>query len=255
MNNFAKVLFATAAVVAVVVVGINLLPGGRTGTGGLPPSPSMSPTVPHSPSMNPTPEPSPALVTHVLTPFGPGGSNDPDPRAASITFTIAAPATWDALGKAGVWITDNGPAAGMFFYRLPSGLYSDPCRPDSEGPDDDITKLADPDITVGPTVDDFLTALADHPSLDVTAPVEVTLGGYSGKYVDLLVPDDISECFRYRPMEVRHHYAQGPGQRWHMWILDIDGVPVLVETNDYPDTSAKRLAEEQAIVDSLEITP
>ena len=41
MNNFAKVLFATAAVVAVAVVAINLLPGGGSGTGGVPPSPSI----------------------------------------------------------------------------------------------------------------------------------------------------------------------------------------------------------------------
>jgi len=40
-----------------------------------------------------------------------------------------------------------------------------------------------------------------------------------------------------------------------MWILDVDGVRVLVETNDYAGTAADRLAEEQAIVDSIEITP
>jgi hypothetical protein len=40
-----------------------------------------------------------------------------------------------------------------------------------------------------------------------------------------------------------------------MWILDVDGVRVLVETNDYPGTSADRLAEEQAIIESLVITP
>ena len=91
MNNFAKV-FATAAVVAVGVVAINLLPGGGSGTGGLPPSPSMSPT--QEPSMSPTPEPSASLVTRVLTPFGPSGFDDKDPRAASITVTFDAPASW-----------------------------------------------------------------------------------------------------------------------------------------------------------------
>jgi hypothetical protein len=133
----------------------------------------------------------------------------------------------------------------LFFYRG-SWLYSDPCRPK------DVDE--DPDIRVGPTVDDFVTALVDHPSLDVTTPVDVTLAGYSGKHVDLLVPDDIGACAVYRPMD-GHMYAQGPGQRWHMWALDVGGVRVLVETNDYATTSANRLAEEQAMIDSLEIKP
>ena len=258
MNNFAKVLFATAAVVAVAVVAINLLPGGGSGTGGVPPSPSTSPTVPPSPSMSPTPEPTASLVTLALTPFGPGGFDDKDPRVASITFTFDAPAGWEPFGLTGsdpgpgealgVWINGNGPSDGatFAFYRG-SGLFSDPCLTEEEAD-------AEADVPVGPTVDDLVTALVDHPSLDVTSPGDVTLAGYSGKYLDLQVPDDISACAYYRPMDV-HIYAQGPDQRWHMWVLDVGGVRVLVETNDYAGTSAQRLAEEQAMIDSLEINP
>lgn len=257
MNNFAKVLFATAAVVAVAVVAINLLPGGGNGTGGVPPSPSISPTVPPSPSMNPTQEPSVSPETHVVTPFaGPDGFGicgptavDPtcveDPRDDSITFTFDAPASWEPYESLGVWIDDNAPpdGAALFIYRG-NWLYTDPCRPED----------GDPDIAVGPTVDDLVTALVDHPSLEVTSPVDVTLAGYSGTYLDLLVPDDISPCATYQPIE-QHIYAQGPGHRWHMWVLDVGGVRVLVETNDYAGTSAQRLAEEQAMIDSLEINP
>jgi hypothetical protein len=256
MNNFAKVLFATAAVVAVAVVAINLLPGTGSGTGSVPASPSMSPT--QEPSMSPTPEPTASLVTHALTPFGPGGFDDQDPRAASITFTFDAPAGWEPFGLAGsdpgpgealgVWIDTNGAPDGatLAFYRG-SGLFSDPCLTEEEAD-------AEADVPVGPTVDDLVTALVDHPSLDVTSPGDVTLAGYSGKYLDLQVPDDISACATYKPMDV-HIYAQGPGQRWHMWVLDVGGVRVLVETNDYAGTSAQRLAEEQAMIDSLEINP
>jgi hypothetical protein len=258
MNDFAKVLFATAAVVAVAMVAINVLPGGGSGTGGVRASPSMNPTVPPSPSMDPTPEPTASLVTHALTPFGPGGFDDQDPRAASITFTFDAPAGWEPFGLGGsdpgpgealgVWIDTNGPPGGatLAFYRG-SGLFSDPCLTEEEAD-------AEADVPVGPTVDDLVTALVDHPSLDVTSLGDVTLAGYSGKYLDLQVPDDISACAYYRPMDV-HIYAQGPGQRWHMWVLDVGGVRVLVETNDYAGTSAQRLAEEQAMIDSLEINP
>ena len=40
-----------------------------------------------------------------------------------------------------------------------------------------------------------------------------------------------------------------------MWILDVDGVRVLVEGNDYPVTPPETLTEEQAIIESLVITP
>jgi hypothetical protein len=254
MNNVAKVLVAAAAVVVVAVVAINLLPGGGSGTGSVPPSPSPSP----SPSLSPTPQPTASLVAHELMPFGPRGFGDPDPRAASITFTFDAPASWEPFGLGGsdpgpgealgVWTDGNGPPDGatLAFYRG-SGLFSDPCLTEEEAD-------AEADVPLGPTVDDLVTALVDHPSLDVTSPVDVTLAGYSGKYLDLQVPDDISACAYYRPMDV-HIYAQGPGQRWHMWVLDVGGVRVLVETNDYAGTPAQRLAEEQAMIDSLEITP
>ena len=249
MNNFAKVLVATAAVVAVAVVGINLRPGSQTAASG-PPAPT-SPSAPpasasHSPS--PTPDSSASLVTHALTPFGPGGFDVENPRAASITFTFDAPATWEPFENVGVWIDGNSPPDGAdLMFLPPGGLFSDPCLTGAEAE-------AAADIPVGPTVDDLVTALVDHPTLDVTSPVDVTLAGYTGTYLDLTIPDDISACAYYKPLD-GHHYAQGPGQRWHMWVLDVGGVRVLVETNDFAGTSAQRLAEEQAMIDSLEINP
>jgi hypothetical protein len=245
MNNFAKVLIATAAVAAVAVVGINLLPGSQSGAGGVTPSASPSaPSVAPSASPSPTPEPTASLVTHAIRPC----CLEDFPGLNSMTFAILAPASWEAWEGFGVWPVGQGnaPPDGAYVGLYPGGnLYSAPCLTDEE---------AGADVPVGPTVDDLVTALVDHPSLDVTAPVDVTLAGYSGTYLDLTVPDDISECVRYMPMD-HHIYAQGPGQRWHMWILDVDGVRVLVEGNDYPDTPAETLAEEQAIIESLVITP
>jgi len=121
-------------------------------------------------------------------------------------------------------------------------VHSEPCR----------TEAATPDIPVGPSVDDIAGALADHPALDVTTPVDVSLGGYSGKYVDLQVPPDISACNEYRPWEPAI-YAQGPANRWHLWILDVEGVRVIVQTQDFPGTSAQDRAELQSIADSIQI--
>ena len=72
-------------------------------------------------------------------------------------------------------------------------------------------------------------------ALEVTTPVDVTLAGYSGKYVELQVPADIAACDQYRPWEP-WYYAQTPGERWHLWILDVDGVRVVVQSMDHAET-------------------
>jgi hypothetical protein len=253
MNSPVRYAIAAAAVLVVALVGYQLLSSnaGVPGAGS-----SALPTAEASPSINPSPEPSP-FGGRTLRPFSgadgfgmcPSADIAPecveDPRDETMTITVQTPASWDYFGDVGPWIDDNAPpdGAAVFFYRG-NWLYSDPC----------LSGAANPDIPVGPTVDDLVTALIEHPSLDVTAPVDVTLAGYSGTYLDLTVPDDISDCSTYQPIEA-HIYAQGPGHRWHMWILDVDGVRVLVETNDYAGTDPQRLAEIQSILDSLEIAP
>ena len=118
-------------------------------------------------------------------------------------------------------------------------------------------ELTHPDIPVGPTVDDFANALADHPLLDATTPVDVTLGGYSGKYMDLQLPADLDACTDahiYRPWEPGD-LRPGPVQRWHLWILDVDGIRVVVQPMTTQARRAEHQAELQAIVDSIQIEP
>jgi hypothetical protein len=243
VNTYAKVAIGLAAVAVVAFAGFNLLPR-STGPGGPGPSPTNTLTTPStSPSPSPTPEPTASLVAHTVRPC----CTEDDPRLDSMTFAIMAPPSWEPLEDLGVTAFWDGPDGDEAFVGLyPGGnVFSDPCKTDAE---------AGADVPVGPTVNDLVTALVDHPSLSVTDPVDITLAGYAGKYLDLTTPDDISECAQYQPMD-HHIYAQGPGQRWHMWILDVDGVRVLVEGNDYPATSPETLAEEQAIIESLVITP
>ena len=86
-------------------------------------------------------------------------------------------------------------------------LRSDPCVPTQV----DANDRAPLDIPVGPTADDFATALKDHPLLDTTTPIDITLAGYSGKSMDLQVPTDIADCPNsYKPWDGTI-YAQGPG--------------------------------------------
>jgi hypothetical protein len=89
----------------------------------------------------------------------------------------------------------------------------------------------------------------------VTTPVRVKLGGYSGKYVDLQVPPDIAKCtIGYNPWAPAY-YAPGPNHRWHIWSLDVDGVRVVILSEDFAGTSPEDLAEMRAIIESIQINP
>ncbi len=97
----------------------------------------------------------------------------------------------------------------------------------------------------------------------MTDPVDVTLGGHAGKYLDLQVPSDPTiqgdsqpasqeGCPVYRPWEP-WYLAQAPGERWHLWVLDVDGVRVVVQAMDREGTSPEVEAQLQGIVDSIAI--
>jgi hypothetical protein len=177
----------------------------------------------------------------------PGCSPSPAHDAVRLTFTV--PDGWEWVGTGAIWLTDKGmgapDGAGLLVGRG-AWLLSDPCTK--------AQHVIAPGVAVGPSVEDFANALADHPLLDVTDPIDVTLAGYSGKYTDLQVPADISMCEVYRPWDPGI-FAQGPSHKWHLWILDVDGLRFVIQSTDYAGTSAKHRAELQAIVDSIKIEP
>lgn len=248
MNKLVPAAVAAAAVLVVAVVGYNLLPG-VSGPGAPTTGPTAQPTVAPSPS----PAATPGLKTVTIRPFedlqcappAPSGCVE-DSRDDSMVFTVDIPVGWDSISVEG----NDWPDGAALEFARGFSLYSDPCRPT-----DGIALADDADIEVGPTVAEFVTALDTHPLLDVTTPVDVTLAGYSGKYVVLSAPADISGCVRYRPIGGDTIYAQGPAMRWHLWVLDVQGIRVVIEGFDFPGTSAQHQAELQSIVDSIQITP
>jgi hypothetical protein len=250
MNTYAKVLIAVAAVAVLAVVGINALPkSGGVGAPGPIPSPATSAPVTPSPIASPAalPESGPVSAgTYSIIPPKDGFLSCPKPVTPPCSDTIGllltVPDGWTGGGEA-ISKGDMAPpgGAGLLFTRG-APLYVDPCAFESGT------------IPTGPTVDDFATALANHPELDVTTPVDVTLAGYSGKYVDLQVPADITGCTAYRPWEPGL-FAQGASERWHLWIIDAGGQRVVVQSTDYAGTSEQDRTELQAIVDSIQIEP
>jgi hypothetical protein len=242
------------------------------------PTPTASPSLAATPATSPAPDPTPISLieaddlplapgTYVTSPFSQPGSDwcfvmDRPPFAStppsgctdtksddSIRITFDVPAGWATIGG-GVWPqaeNSGSPDGASLIFSRGAWLHSDPCK----GDELEATGFP-PDIAVGPTVDDFANVIADHPLLDATTPVDVSLGGYSGKYVDLQLPADLDCVAYYFPWEPGI-YAQGPSNRWHLWILDVDGIRVVVQSTDYAGTSPQRQSELRAMVESIQI--
>jgi hypothetical protein len=270
MNTPMRIAVAAAAVLAVAVVGFNFLPRQAPISG---PGPNASPTASPSPSPSPSPARIPdgplAAGTYTFQPFvGPGGLCVAESSQAgcteagaeddSIRITLTVPDGWTGIEGWTVVpsVESYSPPRGAFLLFMRGGwLYSKLCA----GPGNN----KGPTIPTGTTVDEFVTALVKHPDLDVTSPVGVTLGGYSGKYLELRAPantttdalgPDPSGCNGYFVWEPGI-YAQGPKDLWRIWVLDVDGVRVIIRADTYPGTTAAVQAQLTAIVNSIQIAP
>jgi hypothetical protein len=242
------------------------------------PTPTTSPPRP-TPSLSQSPVPSPALFpngplpagTYTIQPFvGPGGlcmgqagCTEAGAEDDSIRITLTVPDGWAGLEIAIVPSVESyrPPGGGALLFGRGGWLYT--VSPICGGSGPDTPTGPGPDIPTGTTVDEFVTALVDHPDLDVTSPVDVTLGGYSGKYLELRAPantttdelgPDPSGCNYYFVWEPGI-YAQGPNALWRIWVLDVDGVRVVVRADSFPDTTPEVQAQLAAIVDSIQIEP
>ena len=278
MNNALKLAIAAVAVVVVALVGINLLPRSEgVGGSGTSASPAPSLTASPSPSLSRSPSPSPVLFpngplpagSHTIQPFvgsgglcmGQPGCTEAGAEDDSIRITVTVPDGWTGLESSVVPSVESySPpgGAGLNFGRG-GWLYTVSPVCGGSGPD----RPNGPTIPTGTTVDEFVTALVVHPDLDVTSPVDVTLGGYSGKYLELRAPantttdelgPDPSGCNYYFVWEPGI-YAQGPNALWRIWVLDVDGVRVVVRNDSFPGTTPQVQAQLAAIVDSIQIEP
>ncbi len=263
MMNMSRLAAAMGAVAVVAVVVLVAFPR-ASAPGQSQPSASPAPTPGASDPATPAPSPSPVASGPTALGTGPlaagtyrvGPATDgmflgcPGPVTTACTDTISialtVPDGWSGLGDS-IWLTDgeNAPPAGAgLLFTRGAPLYEEPCR---------TASASEATIAVGSTAREFATALVNHPRLAVATQRPVSLAGYSGAYVDLQIPADITKCpTSFWPWEPGL-YAQGPSQRWHLWILDVGGERVVVQSTDYAGTSAENRAELQAIVDSIQI--
>ena len=126
---------------------------------------------------------------------------------------------------------------------------------------------------VGPTVDDMATALAAlTPFVLTKPPTDVTVDGFSGKHLELTVPDlklggsgddtEFTDCtdgelwsYIGKPLSFANHSYSHPGQSEEIWLLDVDGTRVMIGTFTSPGSSDGDIAELRSILDSIDIVP
>ncbi|GAB3244560.1 hypothetical protein [Nocardioides dilutus] len=182
------------------------------------------------------------------------GCSRPSSLPPPLDIEVTVPAGWQQLPDFPNVVTPESPlstqapdgaALVLGWTNIWAELYADPCLPEKPGR---------PDITVGPSVDDFVEAVRASRRLDVTPPVEAHVGGHPARFFTLRVPADISGCEFWRPWEPSF-YAQGPSNIWDVWVIDVDGFRVLIVTNYFPGTPTETVAELHEMVESIGFRP
>jgi hypothetical protein len=105
------------------------------------------------------------------------------------------------------------------------------------------------------TVDDVVAFLAGLPPIDISVNRDVTLDGYRGKYLE----------FTRKAAEIDCGWggwdgwpASSPSARDEddqLWILDVNGAPLVIDAFSSPGASETVKAELRQIVESIQIEP
>jgi hypothetical protein len=124
---------------------------------------------------------------------------------------------------------------------------------------------------VGPTVDDLVQALVDQPGSESSTPVDVTLGGYPAKRIDISVPAELDTATCRYPGELIQIWANpaendffalpvdpanpaaDPASR--VYIVDVNGERVVIITGYSSDASAADIAELDETIASIRFEP
>ena len=188
---------------------------------------------------------------------------EPDATDIQVFYTIPAEG-W--LGWIGTFKPERGTDAP---YQLVGMSIVNVTNVVQEG----CTTHAAADPPVGPTVDDMAAALAAlSPFILTKPPSDVTVDGFSGKYLELTVPDLTFRVIRDatclstawdgelkswigEPLSYAFHGYSYPGQVEEIWLLDVDGTRLMIEALRSPGSPEGDIAELRSILDSIDIVP
>ena len=130
-------------------------------------------------------------------------------------------------------------------------VYADPCHRNGT--------LLDP--AAASTVDGLVTALASQRGLHASTPTDITVDGFVAKHMKRTVSAQINlancDADKFLPWlatDGGERYLE-PGQRDLLWIVDVDGFPLVIDAALGAGTSAQDQAELLQIVESVQIDP
>jgi hypothetical protein len=167
---------------------------------------------------------------------------DADP-ATSLggTFVIEG-VGWEGMNPGAVKFAENGDVSLMV--AEVDNVWSPVCDGGPSGP-------------AGKTAEDLANQFAALGYTVKEAVSPVTAFGQSGYHLAIEVPagcTGTSLPVWWSP-NWEHRYYEGVGQVVEYWFLDVDGAPVMVEASSFAESSEADVAELQAILDTLVITP
>jgi hypothetical protein len=170
----------------------------------------------------------------------------------STDVTVAVPSGWSASGD---WVVigprENDEPDGMAirFFRLePGNIPANPLSFD-EG-------ILDP--PPGPTVDDLVEAIVNHPGWTASAATDITIDGRAGQLVTITIPMDVEMPADDRfflvidPSGGGGVWGWAPGQTFDWYIVDVDGQRLIIDSFHYPGTSEEHLAAQRTVVESVQ---
>lgn len=254
MKKPIRIAVAAAALAAVALVGINLVPR-EGGIGGPSPTPTQAPS----------PEPSPSVPFVITGPGsgpgstpvepgtyrmrGPGGS----PVGWPSTVIVTIPDQWHAASAvrgAGLARTEDRRLASLNFSSV-GNLVADPCASgENRGP------MLEPPL--GPSVDELVAGLRSLPVLEFTEPADVTLDGWEAKRLELTHPAGCGDALLWLTApDAGDTWSTSSREGWRstLWVLDIDGLRFVVIAAYELDAPADVQAELERMVDSIDIEP
>jgi hypothetical protein len=241
-RKFGSFAVAAAIGVAALVVVIQVRDEGNgTRSGDQPNDGSTIPTVEPVPALSAAGDVDPGR--HIFS------SSDPA-FDASHRITIDVVDGYGAFDGAAV-LTDGGSVSTLAI----SAVWADPCQ--WQGSLLDRSAMASTDAVVA--------ALASQAGLRVSTPTAVTVGGFDATYMERRVPAriDTDTCDRgdnggefrvYRSPEFGERILQS-GDRQLLWIVDVDGVPLVIDATHNPVASEEVRAEQLQMVESIQIEP
>lgn len=237
MNNTVRLALAAAAAVVVALLGYSFFLAPNVGAPG-PDDPS--PTLAASPNLLPRAEVDLAAGTYSLGDAFPVG----------LTFEI--PTGWASCSSGpleqGICAfsgTVGGPTGGTGVgFHIVENVVEDPC---------DATSLLDP--PVGPSVEELAAAISNLPGFEATAPEDVTVDGFAATRLTLTAPG-AAACESLSTWATPDRVnGVGFGEASSLYIVDVDGVRIVISTTHFPETSADELSAADDVIASIQIEP